>query len=110
MSDMKEILDVVYFGLELAKSIHESLADDGKITLTDIVKFGPVITAVVPAIVGIGDVMTELKNFKPEQLELIKDRVEAKLPDIGDKWITVAASALTIASETFKVIKAFQAK
>jgi hypothetical protein len=107
---MKEVLEVVDFGLELAKSIHLSLADDGKITLSDIAKFGPVISTVVPALVGIGEITAELKQFKPDQLSEIKAHIEAKLPGIGDKWVVTAVSALTIASETFKIIKAFQAK
>lgn len=103
MAGIKETKELVKFGLVLGKALAEALAD-GKVDLTDALKFLPVLRELKDAVEGIDQVPTELKDLddaeKKELLEYIKgefdlenDEVEAKC----EEALTAATSLVYLA-------------
>jgi len=105
---IKETTEVIDLGLALGNGVFQSLQDDGKITFGDVPKFGPALLAVAPAIEGVTQVPFELKELSDSELEQIRAHVQAKLPEIGDRWFVVATESLNIGMSAFRMYKAFQ--
>lgn len=102
MYGIEETKDAVIAICGLGNAVAASLADDGKITLSDYPKFiGPVIS-LPAAITGIGEVPKELNDLtaeeKAELIELVKEKL-----DVGERAEEVTVKILNIIYE----IKAF---
>lgn len=100
---IKETKDVVVFLCKATNAVLESINDDGKITISDVFKFGGAATALFPALSGINQVPKELADLDPietdELIQLVKDELEL---DTDVK--AVVEKALKIASQIKELI------
>ena len=103
MTDIKNTLEVIDFGMAIAQGVFGALKDDGKITIGDLPQLMPALVAMPAAIEGIDQLPAELKDLDEKEVTLIRDHVLAKLPDVGEKWGVVAKEAITIAMSAFKI-------
>ena len=108
----KDAVEVLDLGLSLGRDIHESLADDGKITFGDALKFTDSLQAVVPAVEGIENVPSQFSSMMADSEALVElsAHVLAKLPNIGEKWKTVAVESFNIGLSVLKIVEAFKQK
>ena len=98
MYGIEETKDAVIAICALGNAVAASLADDGKITLSDYPKFISPIISLPAAITGIGEVPKELNDLtEKEKLELIA-LVRDKL-DVGDRAEEVTVRILNIIYE-----------
>jgi hypothetical protein len=111
MTQVKETLEVIALGLEVARAIGASLSDDGKINFADLAKFGEVAKAIMPAIADIKLVPQEITSLNETGMEEIKifilDRAK-EIPGINEKWLTVASGALKMGMGLLEVIEAMK--
>lgn len=94
--NINETKDVVVLLCTVANASVESLKDDGKITITDMFKFGGAATALFPALSGIGQVPAELSDLDPiekdELISLVKEELEqeANVEAVIEKALSIA--------------------
>lgn len=94
--NINETKDVVVLLCTVANASVESLKDDGKITITDMFKFGGAATALFPALSGIGAVPAELADLDPiekdELIALVKEELEleANVEAVVEKALSIA--------------------
>lgn len=105
---VNETLEVISFGMLIAKGTVDSLKTDGKINPSDYTNFLPAIMQVPDALTGLGTIPSEMKELAPEEMILIKDHILTALPDIGEKWVTVAKSSFNIGFEVLTILKAIK--
>lgn len=60
-SKVKELKELVGFGLSVGVAVDKSLADDGKVTVSDIPKFGAPVLRAPEAIMGADKALDELR-------------------------------------------------
>jgi len=104
MYNIEETKDVLKSLCGLGNAVAASLADDGKITLSDYPKFiGPVIS-LPAAISGIQEVPKELADLTEQEKQELIDFVESEL-EVGEKAEEVTVRLLKIASDIQDFIK-----
>lgn len=108
MVGVNQTKELLIFGLAIGNGIYSSLADDGKITLSDFPKFSESLFTVPAALEGIIEVPAELKDLDESELGELKELVLSKLPNIGEKWLVVAKESLNIGLSALKVYNAFK--
>lgn len=95
--NINETKDVVVLLAKVANASVEALADDGKITVADVFKFGGAATALFPALAGISQVPAELADLDPiekdELIALVKEELnlEENVEQVVEKALTIAA-------------------
>lgn len=105
---VNETLEVISFGMFVGKGVFDSLAGDNKIDVSDYTNFLPALMQVPDALTGISEIPKEMGELAPEEMILIRDHVLAALPEIGEKWVTVAKSAFTIGFEVLNILNAIK--
>lgn len=94
--NINETKDVVVFLTKVANASVEALQDDGKITISDVFKFGGAATALFPALSGISQVPKELADLDPiekdELILLVKEELEleADVEAVVEKALQIA--------------------
>ena len=101
--NITETKDVVILLAKVANASVESLADDGKITVADVFKFGGAATALFPAIAGISQVPAELADLDPIEKDELIALVKQEL-NLEENVELVVEKALTIAAEIKELI------
>jgi hypothetical protein len=105
--DIKNLKEVLAFGLELGSAVYKSKMDDGKIDLGDLPKFLPAISLIPAALANISDVPAELKDLDLNEVEEIKALIAEKLAGIeglDEKWLVYANAALKIAQGVIEFV------
>jgi len=103
-----ETKKVLTFVIALAKAVKESEAD-GKLTLTDLANFLPIVLSVGPALAGLKEMEIFLKVANEQEAQEIKDWVKTQVPGITedqhvDQFIT---SAFAVVLDLWIVIRDF---
>lgn len=106
---IQNALEVVQFGVALAKAIEDAKKDDGKIDLKDIGKLFPVAPLVVPMINGIDQVPKELGDLDQAELEVLMSEAAKILGGSGAKTVLRVKAALKFASAGYELYEAFRA-
>lgn len=103
MNGIAETKDAVLFLTKVANASVEALKDDGKITISDVFKFGGAATALFPALAGISQVPKELADLdadeKDELITLVKEELE-----LEENIESVVEKALQIAGQIKELI------
>ena len=100
-------LEIVAFGVALAKAIDEAKKDDGKIDLKDIGKLFPVAPLVVPMINGIDQVPKEFSDLDQAELDLLMAEAGKILGESGAKTVLRVKAALKFAAAGYELYEAF---
>ena len=109
---IKESLELISFGMAIASAVITAKANDGVIDGKDLPLAMPALMEMPGAIEGVQLVIPELGDLQEDELVQIKDLVLSKLPQVGDKWKSVATHALMVATgalglyNDFKVVPA----
>lgn len=101
--NINETKDVVVLLCTVANASVEALADDGKITITDMFKFGGAATALFPALSGISAVPAELADLDPIEKEELIALVKEELA-LEENVEAVVEKALQIAGQIKELI------
>jgi len=104
---IKETKDIVELMLSVTGGFAQSLKDDGKLTLMDIQHFSNALFMLPDAFSGITNVPLELGELDQSELEELRELVISKMPDVGDKWESVAVHSILAAWNIYEVVKAF---
>lgn len=108
--DIKNTLEVVQFGVALAKAIDEAKKNDGKIDLADIGLLFPVAPLVVPMVEGIGTIPKELGDLSEAELEVLLAKAAEILGGTNNAATVVKVkAALKFAHAGYDLYKAFAA-
>lgn len=110
---INDVLDLVRFGCQFGVDTVESFTDDGKLTFTDIPKYVDSLALIPDAIIGIENVIPQIKDLDKEELLQIKKVVfdtVTGVPDLENKWIEIAQEALNIAVGLVKIYLAMKGK
>lgn len=78
---MAETKSVLTFVITLAKAVDQSAAD-GKINLTDVANFIPVVMTIGPALAGLKEMQVELKAITPAEAADLKAWVITQVPNV----------------------------
>lgn len=108
-----DVLDLVKLGCQIGVDIVESFTDDGKITFTDIPKFVDSLALIPEAIIGIENVIPQIKDIDEQEVINIKNVVFETVSGIDNldvKWIEIAQEALNIAVGLVKIYLAMKGK
>lgn len=94
----EQLKDAVLTVCKFVTAIVDSIADDGKIGLSDFPKFISPVVSLPAAISGIGEVPAELADLTPEEKSELVELVKEEL-DLGENAEAVIEKALTILYE-----------
>lgn len=99
-------LEVIKFGVALAKAIDAAKAD-GKIDLGDLGQLFPVAPLVVPMIDGIAEVPKELGDLDDVEMEALLAEAAVILGSSGPETVAKIKAALQFARAGYDLYKAF---
>src|SRR3990167_2116756 len=106
---IQNTLEVVKFGVAVAKAIDEAKKNDGKIDLKDLCLLFPIAPLVVPMINDIALVPKELGDLSEVELQALLAEASALLGESGDKTAVKVLAALKFAHAGYDLYKAFAA-
>jgi len=104
---VQETRDLIVLVARIGNGISASL-EDGKVTIEDALSFGPAISALPAAIVGIKDVIVEVHNATDEEKELLVDTFAAEFSISNAKAEEAIEHTLAVIVEFWKILKAFK--
>ena len=94
---INDLEDWVRFFCKFGVGVAESLKDDGKFSLTDVMNFGGALSELPAAISGTGNVIPQFKDLDAVELDRLKTVVFEELSDVDGiegKWIKVVEEAI----------------
>ena len=105
---IKELKELVNFGLKLGEAVDKSLADDGKLTLTDAPNLYPAVMAAGPGVMGISSVYAELKDLDSEEAQELVQYVKDEFDLSSDAVEAAVEGALELGVQLWKIVSAFK--
>ncbi len=81
---IKDVVEVIQFGRELANAFDKARLDDGKIDLRDVQHLLPVVPYFEPALADAGNVIKQLGDVDDEEFGIIQNEL-AKIGFVGAK-------------------------
>lgn len=103
-SKVKELKEMVSFGLSLGMAIDKSLADDGKISFADVGNLIAPIMKAPAAFMGADKALEELKNLDEEGKKEMNDFVKSEFDIADDKIEAIVEECIGIAMSAAKVV------
>jgi hypothetical protein len=105
---IKGLTALLQFGCDLGVGLEKALADDGKITITDVGKFMGAISD-VPAVFGsIGDVPAELADLDSAEVASLQQYVRDNFNIPEENVKAVVNAALNVGVDVFALINAIK--
>lgn len=102
--NVNELKELLAFGLSLGLAVEKSLADDGKISFSDVGKFYRPATKIPAAFAGIHLIPGELKDLGESERKELIDYVTTEF-DIGnDRIEAVVEESLNIALGAVRIV------
>lgn len=94
---INDVLDLVRFGCQFGVDTVESFTDDGDLTFTDIPNYVDSLALIPDAVIGIENVIPQIKDIDKEELLQIKKVVfdtVTGVPELEHKWMEIAQEAI----------------
>lgn len=108
MAGIKELKEVIAFGMAVGSGAVIAINDDGKITLGDATAFTPAVIALPAALEGITEIPVEIADLDEAEFIELQTFILETLPAVGDKWLVVAKESLNIGLSVLKLYNVFK--
>jgi hypothetical protein len=102
MADVKNTKEAVKLVIDAYK-VYKSASADGKIDLADLGLVIALVPALQPAIEGIGEVPTEIKDMDLNELSELSAYVVAQLGSVDSQATAIIEAALGLLSSAYKL-------
>lgn len=106
---IQNALEVVQFGVALAKAIDEAKKNDGKVDAKDLHLLMPVVPLIVPMVKDVDQVPKELGDLDETELQILLDEAGKILSETNNaKLIVKVKAALKFAHASYELYAAFK--